>query len=238
MPSTSHQDTLAVRTNLGRYTPFSKRGSGFDSPGAGNGNWRARGDSSSNASSSPPSSPSSPTHAALPATFTSGHGSHRSAGKYSSICFIRTTGAKYHDLVSNHKLPTLPVYTINDMLLLQKSPLARMSPETREAIKENVPEIVLSRKQRHNMKRNGQGHRPNATQNRHHNSQPTAPEQPLPMIIPAVSSPSTTVLPLRRDQSRLRMKRRGSKSIVDEISWRRAQRSRTNAILGAPIVAQ
>ncbi|KAG7094970.1 hypothetical protein E1B28_005770 [Marasmius oreades] len=223
MPSTAQNVTLSVKTNLGRYSPFSKRGSGFGNLGAENGNWRrSRGDSSSDASSSPPSSPSSPTKVALPCT--SSNGPHRSTA-------------------SAHKHSALAVYTINDLLLLQQSPLARMSPETRGAMKENVPEIVLSRKQRHNLKRgNGQGHRAVAAQQQQQhvpNTQPPALEQSLLAMIPSVS-PRTLIVPtapLQRQQSRLRMKRRASKTIVDELSWRRVQRPRTN-ILAATIVAQ
>ncbi|KAL0579238.1 hypothetical protein V5O48_002742 [Marasmius crinis-equi] len=215
---------IAVKTNVGRYVPVHKRRSSI---GSENGNWRARDSGSDSSSSSVSSSPpSSPMKTAFPAAFTF-HGHHGSSGTVSP----------------QPVAPALPIYSINELLLLQKSPFARMSQETRDAIKENLPEIVLSRKQRHTLKGKMHGRIPHGgpgyarppqvpqVQQRH--DAPAIERVPMvhavsPSPVPTPTTPPTAA---KRQPNRVRMARRGTKSFVDELSvWRMVQRS--------PVVAQ
>ncbi|KAK1235295.1 hypothetical protein PQX77_001484 [Marasmius sp. AFHP31] len=206
--------SLTVKPSVGRYVPVHRRGSS-----AGNDNWRARDSSSSNSSNASSSPPSSPMKTSFPLAFAS----HGHTGGVAS---------------PQPAAPALPIYSINDLLLLQKSPFARMTQETRDEIKERLPEIVLSRKQRHTLKgkmhgripNGGQGYArpPQLPQQRHVHDVAQAPaieRVPVVHVAPPVSPPVPSPPTLRRQTSRMRMARRGTKSFVDDLGWRMVQRS-------------
>lgn len=135
------------------------------------------------------------------------------------------------ELGADHPLEShrLPVYSIQDMLMLSKSPLVTFSSDHHDHLKDTIPEIVLSRKQRkaiehrlHSKPHVSAGERP---------SKETHARKPLsPMLN---SQPVVQITTVR--QGRFSEKRRNSKKIVDELSWR-VPRTRTISVADSPVL--
>jgi hypothetical protein len=65
-------------------------------------------------------------------------GAHQSMVSFIGQCLLNPWTHTDH--------PTVPVYTIADLLHLQRSPLAKLSPDAKQAMRDVVPDIVLNRK--------------------------------------------------------------------------------------------
>lgn len=127
----------------------------------------------------------------------------------------------------------LPIYSIQDLLHLSKSPLVVFSPEQRDHLNETVPQITLNRKQR------------KAIEHQRHvkNSHAIAPAEemaPEPKANESTRQPMSlvwnTTSPQRRStrQGRAPERRRNVKK-VDELSWR-APRTRSITATGSPLL--
>lgn len=112
--------------------------------------------------------------------------------------------------------------------MLSKSPLVTFSSDHHDHLKDTIPEIVLSRKQRkaiehrqHSKPRVSAGETP---------SKETLARKPLS---PMNSQPAVQITTVR--QGRFSEKRRNSKKIVDELSWR-VPRTRTISVADSPVL--
>lgn len=88
----------------------------------------------SSCSSSVSSAPSSPTPSSI--SFTASDG--QSSANLSAAASVTNT-------------PAVPVYSVDDLILMSHSPLARMAEEDRLHMRESAPEIFLSNKQKRRM---------------------------------------------------------------------------------------
>ncbi|KAJ3714989.1 hypothetical protein C8R42DRAFT_725930 [Lentinula raphanica] len=116
----------------------------------------------------------------------------------------------------------LPVYSIQDLIMLSKSPLSHPSTEQRDHLKDVAPEILLSHKQKKAIQHQRYLKNRATPVAREDTRQPLSPTQPI-------------VVPQRRTvrQGRLPERRRYTKKI-DE-SWR-APRKRTISAAGSPLL--
>ncbi|KAJ3928777.1 MAG: hypothetical protein NXY57DRAFT_487858 [Lentinula lateritia] len=122
---------------------------------------------------------------------------------------------------------SIPIYSIQDLLLLSGSLLATLSPEQHDHLKDHAPEILPSRRQRKTIEhqRHYQGHAPGEV----HPKEDT--RQPLSSVR---NTQPTTVQRRTLRQGRLPERRRYGKRITDELSWR-ASRTRTISATGFPL---
>jgi hypothetical protein len=111
------------------------------------------------------------------------------------------------------------VYSRDALLNLAKSPLARLSPETRDSLRNNVPEIMTNRKQRKAIEyRNHIQHQAEnkaqrtQTQNVARDVTQTVNVVRAPVIAPARRARPTGHTPENR--------RKIATKVVDELSWR------------------
>jgi hypothetical protein len=107
------------------------------------------------------------------------------------------------------------IYSFDALLHLAKSPLARLTPETRESLRENVPEIMTNRKQRKaaEYKNHMQNRAPVQNQN----------QDPAKVKANAVQQQQQQILTARRTRPTGRVpdsRRRIATKVIDEISWR------------------
>lgn len=123
----------------------------------------------------------------------------------------------------------LPVYSIQDMLMLSKSPLVTFSPDHRDYLRDTIPEIVLSRKQRKAIEHR-QHSKPHASAGETPSKETLARKPLSPM---SNSQPAVQITAVR--QGRFSEKRRNSKKIVDELSWR-VPRTRTISMADSPVL--
>ncbi|KAG0702068.1 hypothetical protein DFH29DRAFT_999712 [Suillus ampliporus] len=74
---------------------------------------------------------------------------HRRAPSTSSSCASSPThSSRSLSPMPHDRLPSLPIYTPSDLLLLASSPLSKLSPAEFRTLRAAAPEIVQSRKQR------------------------------------------------------------------------------------------
>jgi len=150
----------------------------------------------------------------------------RSRSEVSSISSRSTTPTDEHESISDSFV--LPIYSIQDLLHLSKSPLVVFSTEKRDHLNETLPQITLSQRKaiEHHVKK-ARGHAPAGETH----SEPKAKEEtPQPL-----SPISTTVFPQRRSALRGRApeRRRNLKKVVDELNWRAA---RTRSMASSPLL--
>jgi len=127
----------------------------------------------------------------------------------------------------------LPIYSIQDLLYLSKSPLVGFTPEQREHFNETVPQITLNRKQRKAIEHQ------RIVKNSHAlvpaeetPSGPKASETTRKPLSPVWNTMSSQRRSIR--QGRAPDRRRNVK-VVDELSWR-APRTRSISATGSPLL--
>jgi len=129
---------------------------------------------------------------------------------------------------SSIESPRLPIYSIQDILLLSKSPLVVFSPDHREHLKDTIPEIVLSRKQRKAIEHKQHAKAHASADEMRSTEGDRKPLSPSPMWN---SQPAAQ----RRTTGRLPERRRNTKKVVDELSWR-VPRTRSISAGGSPLL--
>ncbi|KIK68622.1 hypothetical protein GYMLUDRAFT_36092 [Collybiopsis luxurians FD-317 M1] len=116
----------------------------------------------------------------------------------------------------------LPIYSIHDLLVLSKSPLSTLPSEQRDHLKDTVPEITLSRRQRKAIEHR-QIVKAHAEAARSRSKESQSPRQPLTPM----HNPQQTMAQRRTPrQTRLPDRRRPGKKILDERSWRTPTQAR------------
>ncbi|KAJ3858010.1 hypothetical protein EV368DRAFT_77250 [Lentinula lateritia] len=142
-----------------------------------------------------------------------------------SLSSRSTTPTSEHE--SSIETLSIPIYSIQDLLLLSDSLLATLSPEQHDHLKDHAPEILPSRRQRKTIEhqRHHQGHAPREL----HPNEDT--RQPLSSVR---NTQPTTVQRRTLRQGRLPERRRHGKRMMDESSWR-VPRTRTISATGFPL---
>ncbi|KAJ3992115.1 hypothetical protein F5050DRAFT_1715542 [Lentinula boryana] len=133
-----------------------------------------------------------------------------------------TTPTSEHE--SSIESSLLPIYSIQDLLMLSESPVSHSSPEQRDYLKDVAPEILLGHRQRKALEhqRHVKIHVPVAREVHQKENTP-------------FKSGERSVQRRSVRQGRLPERRRHAKNTIDELSWR-APRMRTISAAGSPLL--
>ncbi|KAJ4490264.1 hypothetical protein J3R30DRAFT_3729030 [Lentinula aciculospora] len=154
--------------------------------------------------------------------------SRGSASSSDSLSPRSTTPTSAHE--SNIESSPLPIYSIQDLLMLSNSDLTTFSHEQHEYLKDVAPEILLSRRQRKSIEHRRR-YKPHAlVAGEVHPNLKESNRQPLT----SVRNIQPTAVQRRSTRQGRFPERRRSTKVEDDISWR-TSRMRSISVTGSPL---